>query len=60
MVDGGDCLMGTLFHALEPETGFQLPLMKEAGYDVVAMGNHDFDFGPAAYAGIIRKSVQIV
>ncbi len=58
VVDGGDCLMGTLFHALEPETGFQLPLMKEAGYDVVAMGNHDFDFGPAAYAGIIRKSVQ--
>ena len=56
MVDGGDCLMGTLFHALEPETGFQLPLMKEAGYDVVAVGNHDFDFGPAAYAEIIRKS----
>jgi 5'-nucleotidase/UDP-sugar diphosphatase len=56
MVDGGDCLMGTLFHALEPETGFQLPLMREAGYDVVAVGNHDFDFGPAAYAEIIRKS----
>jgi len=58
VVDGGDCLMGTLFHALEPESGFQLSLMKQAGYDVVAMGNHDFDFGPAAYAGIIRKSVQ--
>jgi len=24
----------------------------------VAVGNHDFDFGPAAYAGIIRKSVD--
>lgn len=58
VVDGGDCLMGTLFHALETETGFQLPLMKKAGYDVVAMGNHDFDFGPAAYAEIIRKSLQ--
>ena len=58
MVDGGDCLMGTLFHALEPETAFQLPLMKEAGYDVVAVGNHDFDFGPEAYGEIIKKSAQ--
>ncbi len=58
VLDGGDCLMGTLFHALEPTTGFQLPLMKKAGYDVVAVGNHDFDFGPAAYAGIIRKSAE--
>jgi 5'-nucleotidase len=58
VVDGGDAMMGTLFHALETETGFQLPLMKKAGYEVVAMGNHDFDFGPAAYAEIIRKSAQ--
>jgi 5'-nucleotidase / UDP-sugar diphosphatase len=58
VVDGGDAMMGTLFHALETETGFQLPLMKKAGYEVIAMGNHDFDFGPAAYAEIIRKSVQ--
>lgn len=58
VVDAGDCLMGTLFHALEPETGFQLPLMRKAGYDVVAMGNHDFDFGPASYADIVRKSLQ--
>jgi len=58
VVDAGDCLMGTLFHALETETGFQLPLMRKAGYDVVAMGNHDFDFGPASYARIVRKSKQ--
>ncbi|HRZ22206.1 MAG TPA: metallophosphatase, partial [Bacteroidales bacterium] len=58
VVDGGDCLMGTLFQALEPETGFQIPLMKKAGYDVVAMGNHDFDFGPEAYAGILRKAIE--
>ena len=58
VVDAGDCLMGTLFQALEPSTGFQIPLMKKAGDDVVAIGNHDFDFGPEAYAGIIRKSSQ--
>lgn len=58
VVDAGDCLMGTLFQALEPETGFQHALMKKAGYDVVAMGNHDFDFGPEAFAGILRKASQ--
>jgi 5'-nucleotidase len=58
VVDAGDCLIGTLFHALETETGFQLPLMKKAGYDVVAVGNHDFDFGPGAYAEIVNKSKQ--
>ncbi|NLE34713.1 MAG: bifunctional metallophosphatase/5'-nucleotidase [Bacteroidales bacterium] len=58
VVDGGDALMGTLFQALEPGTGFQLPMMKKAGYDVIAMGNHDFDFGPEAYAGIIHKGKE--
>ncbi len=58
VVDAGDCLMGTLFQALEPETGFQHALMKKAGYDIVAMGNHDFDFGPEVYAGILRKASQ--
>jgi 5'-nucleotidase/UDP-sugar diphosphatase len=56
VLDAGDCLMGTLFHALEPSTGFQLNLMAKTGYDVVALGNHDFDFGPAAYASIVRAS----
>jgi 5'-nucleotidase/UDP-sugar diphosphatase len=58
VLDAGDCLMGTLFQAIEPETGFQLHLMKQAGYDVVALGNHDFDFGPEKYAAIVRNAVK--
>jgi len=58
VVDAGDCLMGTLFQALEPETGFQHSLMKKAGYDVVALGNHDFDFGPKAFSEIVRNARQ--
>lgn len=58
VVDAGDFLMGTLFHALERETGFQLPLMKKAGYDVVSLGNHEFDFGPGALAAIIQRSME--
>jgi len=57
VLDAGDCLMGTLFQAVEPETGFQLNLMKKAGYDVVALGNHDFDFGSEKYAEIVRNAV---
>lgn len=56
-VDAGDFLMGTLFHSLELKTGFQLRLMKQMGYDVVCLGNHEFDFGPSKIAGIISTSL---
>jgi 5'-nucleotidase len=55
-VDAGDFLMGTLFQHLEPTTGFQLPLMKQMGYEAVCIGNHEFDFGPAKLAEIIASS----
>lgn len=58
VLDAGDFLMGTLFHAVEQETGFQLPLMKKAGYDVVSLGNHEFDFGPGTLAAIIDRSLK--
>jgi 5'-nucleotidase len=54
VLDAGDFLMGSLFHALETHTGFHLRLMKEMGYDVVTTGNHEFDFGPEALASIIK------
>ncbi len=55
-VDAGDFLEGTLFYALEAKTGFQLRLMKKMGYDLVSIGNHEFEFGPAKLAGIINQS----
>ncbi len=56
VLDAGDFLMGTLFQHLEPGTGFQLPLMKRMGYDVVCIGNHEFDYGPEKLAEIITSS----
>lgn len=56
-VDAGDFLMGTLFHSVEIKSGFQLRLMKQMGYDVVCLGNHEFDFGPEKIAEIISKSM---
>ena len=56
VLDAGDFLMGTLFQTLELGEGFELNLMKEMGYDFVAIGNHEFDFGPDSLAMIIQKS----
>jgi 5'-nucleotidase len=58
VVDAGDFLMGTLFHTAEAETGFQLRLMKEMGYDAVALGNHEFDFGPDYISKVINISSE--
>ena len=56
VLDDGDFLMGTFFHMLEESTGFQLSLMKKMGYDVMTLGNHEFDFGPDVLARILGKS----
>lgn len=53
VLDAGDFLMGTFFHIYEADNGFQLQLMKKMGYDVVSLGNHEFDFGPATLTKII-------
>src|ERR1035437_169890 len=56
VLDAGDFFMGTLFPSLEVKTGFQLRLMKEMGYDVIGIGNHEYEFGPEWLASVIGKS----
>jgi 5'-nucleotidase/UDP-sugar diphosphatase len=56
--DAGDFMMGTLFPSLEKKTGFQLRLMKAMEYDAIALGNHEYDFGPEWLAGMISTSVS--
>lgn len=58
MVDAGDFTMGTVFQTLEPTTGFQLRLMKKIGWDVVSIGNHEFDFGLDGLTNIITSAKQ--
>ena len=58
VLDAGDFLMGTIFHTAEAKTGFQLQLMKKMGYDMVSLGNHEFDFGPQELAKILTKSAE--
>lgn len=56
VVDAGDFLMGTLFHSIELSHGLGLNLMHKMGYDYVAIGNHEFDFGPDSLALIISNN----
>lgn len=58
VVDAGDFLMGTLFQNLEESSGFQLRLMHDMGYDMVTLGNHEFDFGPMAMIHTIQNAVH--
>ncbi len=58
VVDAGDFLMGTFFHAFEPVDGFQLRLMNGMGYDAISLGNHEFDFGIMTTGEIIQHSKE--
>ncbi len=56
VLDAGDFLMGTFFHALEGKTDGQLNLMKKIGYDAISLGNHELDYGPEPFAGAINSA----
>lgn len=56
VLDAGDFLMGTVFQCLENQTGFQLSLMKEMGYDFITFGNHEFDMGPQFIADAVNTA----
>ena len=56
VLDAGDFLMGSLFHMLSREEAFELRLMGVMGYDVVTLGNHEFDLRPAGLARILSTA----
>jgi 5'-nucleotidase/UDP-sugar diphosphatase len=58
VVDAGDFLMGSLFHMISREESLELCLMKEMGYDVITLGNHEFDLMPKGLARIITSAHQ--
>ena len=54
VLDSGDVHMGTLFHTICREHALEFRLLKEMGYDAVALGNHEFDLMPAGLARILN------
>lgn len=56
VVDAGDYTMGSFFHMLNREEAFELRLLKDMGYDVVGLGNHEFDLKPAGLAATLKAA----
>jgi 5'-nucleotidase/UDP-sugar diphosphatase len=56
VLDAGDFLMGSLFHLLSREEAFELRLLDTIGYNVVALGNHEFDLKPKGLARILAAA----
>lgn len=55
-VDAGDFSMGTLFHTSFLQEASELKLMGKMGYDVITLGNHDFDFHVGGLATMLQTA----
>jgi len=58
VLDAGDFLMGSLFHMVCRDEALELRLMKEMGFDVTTLGNHEFDLRPEGLARIVMTAAQ--
>ncbi len=58
VLDAGDFLMGSLFHVVAREEGLELRLLKDMGYDVITLGNHEFDLMPSGLAKMFISAAQ--
>jgi 5'-nucleotidase/UDP-sugar diphosphatase len=58
ILDGGDYSMGTAFGAAIRETGAELLLLAQMGYDATTLGNHDFDLGPDGLSQSIEVAIK--
>ena len=54
VLDAGDPFQGSLFYSTYKGAA-EAEFMEAIGYDVMAVGNHEFDDGPAGLAGFIDK-----
>ncbi len=58
-LSSGDFSQGSLASAAWIATSPELAMMKVMGYDAVALGNHEFDLGPAALAQAVASAVSL-
>ncbi|HHX11803.1 MAG TPA: bifunctional metallophosphatase/5'-nucleotidase, partial [Clostridiales bacterium] len=58
IVDGGDFSMGTLYQTVFTEKAIELRMLGLLGYDVVALGNHEFDYGSGGLARMLDSAME--
>ncbi|MBN1882956.1 MAG: bifunctional metallophosphatase/5'-nucleotidase [Deltaproteobacteria bacterium] len=58
VIDAGDFMMGSLFHMIAREEAVELTLLYDMGYDVLTLGNHEFDLKPNGLARILTSAMK--
>lgn len=56
LIDGGDFSMGTLFQSIYSSDSPELRIMGQMGYDVVTLGNHEYDFRAKGLAESLKAA----
>lgn len=57
VLDGGDFSMGTLYQTIYEESAVELTMLGRMGYDATTIGNHEFDYRPQGFAGMLKAAV---
>lgn len=57
-VDAGDFSMGSLFQTIFQTDAPELRMLGALDVDVTTFGNHEYDYGPAALADMLRAALQ--
>ncbi|HWT76357.1 MAG TPA: bifunctional UDP-sugar hydrolase/5'-nucleotidase [Mobilitalea sp.] len=57
LVDAGDFSMGTPFQTIFQTDAPELRMLGAMGYDVVTLGNHEFDYRPQGLTGSLRAAL---
>ncbi len=58
LLDGGDFSMGSLFQTAYATSAIELRIMGAMGYDATTFGNHEFDYLPAGFAGMLNAAID--
>lgn len=58
LYDAGDWMAGALFQLLATSHAAELQMMQMLDYDAIAIGNHEFDWGPNALGAMVTKASE--
>lgn len=59
VIHGGDAMVGTPLHELEPRGSAELEILRALGVQVFVVGNHDLDDGPQALAKALEAYPEL-
>ncbi len=58
LLDAGDFSMGTLIQVVYEEEASELRMFGDLGFDVMTLGNHEFDYRASGLANMLNNAVE--